>query len=238
MPMVAKTGFPRLLSPEVLDDLDGDDPRAVHSRKDLKRINRIMGAAGIIVNAVAAFPGRPARVIELGAGDGSLMLQIARSLAPKWPDVHIVLLDRQNVIDQKTFKALADTGWTAELLHTDLESWIAQGEEQQFDICLANLFIHHFDAPTIRRLFAALATRSRMFVACEPRRAHFPLIGSRLIGLIGANEVTRTDAVLSVQAGFRDNELSSLWPASASGWQLGEHRAGLFSHLFAAHRLA
>lgn len=236
MSMFAKADFPRLLSPEILDDLDEDDPRAVRSRKDLKRINRIMGAAGILANALTAYPARPKRIIEFGAGDGTLMLRLARHFAPRWPDVHVVLLDRQNVVDEKTRNALTDTGWTAEILHMDLESWIAQGEEQQFDICLANLFIHHFDAGTIRRLFEALAVRSGMFVACEPRRAHFSLIGSRLVGLIGANDVTRTDAVLSVQAGFRDKELLSLWPAPASGWTLTERRAGLFSHLFVAHR--
>jgi hypothetical protein len=47
--------------------------------------------------------------------------------------------------------------------------------------------------------------------------------------------VTRHDAVLSVRAGFAGRELSALWP-SADGWKLEERRAGLFSHLFVAHR--
>jgi len=234
--MFARADFPRFLSPEALDDLDEDDPRAVHSRKDLKRLNRIMGASGILANALTRYADHPKRIIEFGAGDGSLMLRLARRLAPRWPDVHVVLLDRQNVVDQKTRDALADIGWTTEILHADLESWIAQDEMQHVDISLANLFIHHFDAGTIRRLFEVLATRSNMFVACEPRRARLPLIGSRLVGMIGANEVTRSDAVLSVRAGFRGEELSSLWPASASEWTLTEHRAGLFSHVFVARR--
>lgn len=236
MSMFAKAGFPRLLLPEVLDDLDEDDPRAVRSRKDLKRINRIMGASGILANALTAYSDSPKRIIEFGAGDGSLMLRLARRLAPRWPHVHVVLLDRRNVIDQKTRDALANIGWTAEIRHADLESWIVQDEVRHVDISLANLFVHHFDAGTIRRLFEALAARSSMFVACEPRRARLPLIGSRLVGLIGANEVTRIDAVSSVRAGFRGEELSSLWPASASEWTLTEHRAGLFSHVFVARR--
>jgi hypothetical protein len=42
------------------------------------------------------------------------------------------------------------------------------------------------------------------------------------------------DAEISVRAGFRDSELSALWPSDAR-WQLNEQRAGLFSHRFVAH---
>jgi hypothetical protein len=63
-----------------------------------------------------------------------------------------------------------------------------------------------------------------------------PLLGSYLIGLIGANAVTREDAVLSVRAGFAGNELSALWPVEHGGWNLREYAAGLFSHCFLATR--
>ena len=35
----------------------------------------------------------PLRVLEIGAGDGSLMLGIAQALAPAWPKVELTLLD-------------------------------------------------------------------------------------------------------------------------------------------------
>ena len=41
--------------------------------------------------------------------------------------------------------------------------------------------------------------------------------------------------MLSVRAGFRGSELGGLWGA-ADGWELQEHRAGLFSHVFQAVR--
>jgi hypothetical protein len=53
--------------------------------------------------------------------------------------------------------------------------------------------------------------------------------------VLGANAVTRADAVLSVQAGFRENELSALWPKTA-GWSLQEEASGAFSHCFRATR--
>jgi len=54
--------------------------------------------------------------------------------------------------------------------------------------------------------------------------------------LLGANAVTREDAVLSVHAGFRDAELSTAWPGNAADWRLQEHPAGLFSHCLRAER--
>ena len=102
---------------------------------------------------------------------------------------------------------------------------------------IANLFVHHFDGMALTELLRGVAARTNAFIACEPRRGWLPLAASHLIGLIGANEVTRGDSVASVHAGFRDRELSDAWPA-ARGWQLHEQAAGPFSHCFVAQRVA
>ena len=233
-----KPSFPRLLEPEILDDLSEDDPRAVRSRHDLGRINYVMGAAGILARALTAEAIIPKRIIEFGAGDGSLMLRLAKRLSPRWPGVHVVLLDRQRCVAPHTRDAFARAGWTVELRQADVADWVAGAASDgvaQFDIALANLFIHHFDDDRISRLFNAISARTDLFVACEPRRAPLPLLASRLVGLLGANEVTRLDAVASVKAGFQGKELSSLWPANPS-WRLAEYSAGLFSQVFSARR--
>jgi len=54
-----------------------------------------------------------------------------------------------------------------------------------------------------------------------------------MMRVIGANGVTLHDAKISVRAGFRDHELSALWPPG-SGWQLTEGKAGRFTHGFTA----
>lgn len=234
--MLMKPALPRLLSAEILDDLDEHDPRAVRSRRDLRLINRIMGSAGILARALAAAPAAPERIIEFGAGDGELMLRLARQLSSRWPRVHVVLLDCKDLVAPETREGFARTGWTVETLQVDIEDWVGQAVEQRFDIALANLFIHHFNSGQIGQLFDAVSKRADMLVACEPRRARLALLASRMVGLLGANEVTRTDAVLSVKAGFDGNELSELWPAAASDWELNERQAGLFSHLFVARR--
>ena len=222
----------------MLDGLPENDPRAIRSRRDLQRINRIMVAAGIISEAFKRSQRIPERIVELGTGDGSLMLALAKRFAADWPDVHVTLLDRLNLVSSATVEEFNRLGWTVEILQADVLEWAESPMIRQWDIGLANLFIHHFDSMQIQSLFAALGQRTDLFVACEPRRSWLPLFASKLVGLIGANAVTRKDAVLSVQAGFYGQELSTLWPSDSSEWSLEENAARLFSHRFIARREA
>ena len=74
----------RVVEPELLDDLPPADPRAVGSRADLRRLNLLMGHAGILSRALrqplaeTSLRSRPLRLVELGAGDGTLLLRLAR----------------------------------------------------------------------------------------------------------------------------------------------------------------
>lgn len=222
----------------MLDGLPENDPRAIRSRRDLQRINRIMGAAGIISEALKRSQRIPKRIVELGAGDGSLMLALAKRFAAAWPGVQVTLLDRLNLVSSATVEEFNCLGWTVDILQADVLEWAESPMIRQWDIGLANLFIHHFDSMQIQSLFAALGKRIDLFVACEPRRSRLPLFASKLVGLIGANAVTRKDAVLSVQAGFYGQELSTLWPSDISEWSLEEGAARLFSHRFIARREA
>jgi hypothetical protein len=111
----------RVVAAETLDGLDANDPAAQRARRDLRRIHVAMGTRaivrraldGMIGGAAATAPGRPLRVLELGAGDGRLMLGVARALHRRWPRVELVLLDRQSLIERATVDAYAALGWNA-----------------------------------------------------------------------------------------------------------------------------
>lgn len=238
----------RIVTAEALDGLAADDPAATRSRRDLRRVHRVMGTRSIVRRALldaTASRRKPAplRVLELGAGDGNLMLGVARALAPAWPRVELTLLDAQALVDRSTIASFAELGWTAIAKVVDVLDWAAvaepltmDSEPANWDIIVANLFLHHFEGAQLITLLGAVAARTDRFFACEPRRAWFALAGSHLIGAIGANAVTREDAVLSVRAGFRGKELTTLWPAQSSEWRVQEYSAGLFSHCFRVER--
>ena len=225
-------GLPRRVEPEWLDELPVDDPRAQRSRRDLRRVNVWMRQAGIMAAALLrhAPAAAPRMLLEIGAGDGTFMLRVARKIAPAFPGLRVMLLDRQDLVSRATREAFAALTWHAEPIVADVFSFFPRA-----DIVTANLFLHHFEQPRLTRLLAQAARAAPLLVACEPRRATLALAGSRMLWAIGCNDVSRHDAAVSVHAGFNGAELSAMWPERA-GWTLHERSAGLFSHCFVAQR--
>ena len=241
--------MPRVVAAEVLDGLPQNDPSAIRSRRDLRRVHRAMGTRKIILRAfkamkLAHLEVEPLRVLEIGAGDGSLMLGVAQALDSAWPKVALTLLDRQALVTPATVAAYQAVGWSVATDVADVLDWAARdtptppNAPDHWDLIVANLFLHHFEGEQLARLMQAIAQKSDRLLACEPRRDWLALAGSHLTGMIGANAVTREDAVLSVHAGFNGKEISALWPAKSAPWRIQEHAAGLFSHCFCAERMS
>jgi len=223
----------RALASEWLDELPALDEQAIGSRRDLRRLNAIMRHPRIVAHALlAAFGSKPPRtLVELGAGDGFFLLRTASLLGPHWPSLRVFLVDRHPSMDESVRRGFDRIGWAAEAIGADVFDWL---EDSEADLAVANLFLHHLSEANLRRLFALLSVKTNVLAACEPRRGLLPFGLSCLLGGIGCNNVTRHDAPISVRAGFRNCELSSLWPKD--GWSLGEGRAGWLSHLFVARR--
>jgi hypothetical protein len=225
--------FPRRLETEFLDILPPDDPAAIRSRRDLKLLNAVMLHPAMMarrMRRLAAVP--PKRIVELGAGDGSLMLRLARRLARHWPDVATVLVDQQAIVPAATRTSVVELGWRQEAVAQDVFAYLTTAKPA--DIVIANLFLHHFESTQLKEIFAQSAALAPLFIALEPRRSMLPLAGSRLIWLLGCHHVSRHDAAASVRAGFRGHELSALWP-NPNSWSLHEGRA-MLSHSFTARK--
>ncbi len=238
-----RTGLPRRVEPELLDELPAENPDAVKSRSDLRRVNRLMGNASMLMHAMdhVVEAKRSRHIAELGAGDGTLMLQIARDRHEQWPAMRLTLIDRQPCVSADTLDAIRMMGWRVDVLSIDVFDWLVHAELSMDTIVIANLFVHHFAGDSLSELLRGLVRNARAFVCCEPRRSVVALAGSHLLGVIGCNAITRHDAVLSVHAGFNGSELTSIWRQSGApgdAWGLRESPAGMFSHLFVAHRLA
>jgi hypothetical protein len=234
-------GLPRSVEPELLDHMPADDPAAVRARRDLKRLNAVMLQAGIMAPILRrVWTGAPPRnILDLGCGDGTFMLSVARRLtrrlAPRWPGVTVTLLDRQDIVSRETRAAFAALGWNAQCVSADVRDHLARIKPPGVDIITTNLFLHHFEAEPLRRLLGLAAAAAQLVVACEPRRNKFALRASRLVWTIGCNEVSLHDAIASVRAGFCGEELSTLWP-DRERFELQEYAARLFTHCFVARR--
>jgi hypothetical protein len=231
--------LPRRIEPEWLDQLPPDDPRAIRARRDLRRINAWMRNSHTMTAALMRHRGcqQPRTIVDLGSGDGQFMLQVARRLAPHWPNVTIILQDRQDIVSRATCADFTTLQWQVQTSSADVFDFLAATHSSSADIITSNLFLHHFTDEELARLFAKAAQVAPLLVACEPRRAKFVVRASRLLWTIGCSDVAIHEAKVSARAGFRDRELSALWPSQGQ-WQLHENATGLFSHCFVAQRAA
>ena len=224
----------RRVDRELLDDLPADDPRAIHSRRDLRLCNALMFQPAIMARLLARHCGKgPRTIVDLGAGDGTFALAVARRLAHRWPNVRVTLVDRLHIVSNATLAAFDGLGWQAERLSADVFDFF--DSPRQFDLVTANLFLHHFQTARLAELLATIARSAKVFVAGEPRRGPVAAVGCRFLRAFGCNEITLHDSAASVRAGFRGKEISALWPREG-GWDLSERGAIPFTHCFAANR--
>jgi hypothetical protein len=178
----------------------------------------------------------PSRIIELGAGDGTLLLRLARALSPRWPRVELTLLDRHDCVTAETRESYRRLDWSVTVTSADVLDWARAPTVNRYDLCVTTLFLHHFEAANLNMLLTAAALRTDAFVGCEPRRDAISRLGGLSVGLIGASYVTREDAVKSVAAGFCGRELSAIWADTDGDWIVDEFRALPFTHCFTAVR--
>ena len=170
--------------------------------------------------------------MELGAGDGTFALHLAKQFSNPWKNVELVLVDRQNLATPEIQEKFLHFGWRAKFVSADVFDFLSTSEPA--DCIFTNLFLHHFEKDRLSTLLRLVAENTKTFVACEPRRSPTGIAGTKLLWLIGCNAVTRHDAAISVRAGFLRKEISELWP---NGWKTREHGTGVFSHTFVAARL-
>ena len=121
---------------EVLDELAPGDPRALQSRRDLRRVHRAMRTTvSALEHALSRLrlAAHPKSILELGAGDGSLLLRFAAAVRPRWSDVKLTLLDRQHIVDSGTVESYRGHGWDVITVCEDALIWARQSAHQRYD---------------------------------------------------------------------------------------------------------
>jgi len=211
----------RELHPELLDALPSRHPDAVHSRRDLRVINFIMGNHRWMARTLPAVLRVAERVLELGAGTGELSRRLGAQgqcvtgldLSPppaNWPPCQ----------DWHNANLLTFDGY------------------DRYEAVIGNLIFHHFSVDELAMLGGRLRESVRVIIACEPSRREF---SQRLFALIAplfrANHVTLHDARVSIAAGFQGDELPHLLGLDPTMWSWQCHSTALGAYRMVAVRL-
>ena len=196
----------RVVIPELLDHLPAGDPEALRSRRDLRRINWLMGNERWVCRTVRRFPAAAGRgIVEIGAGDGKLCGKLARL----FPQARVAAYDLAPVPGDLEPRVAWHRG--------DI---FAMPPPEAGGVLVANLFLHHFERDSL----AALGRWFRDFdvlVFNEPDRARLPhVLGGLMHPWI--NRVTRHDMHVSIRAGFAAGEIARFLGLDSTAWQIRE----------------
>lgn len=196
----------RIVVSELLDHLAVDDPEAQRSRRDLRRINGLMGNESWVCQTARRFPEAAKRGIsEIGAGDGSLSKKLAGQdlLAPM---TAYDFVPRPPDLDVRVRWVQGDL--------------FAQPSPESGGMVVANLFLHHFEGEALMALGRWIESAS-VVIFNEPDRGWLPhLLGGLLWPWI--NRVTRHDMHVSISAGFARGELIRLLGLDLQVWHFEE----------------
>ncbi len=200
----------RVVINEMLDDLPPEDPAAQRSRRDLARINALMGNFRWVTRKIMDDPGlrqklpqESLRIVEIGAGEGGL----GRKLAARIPGAEVLGIDRMPPPEDLPKGMSWQRGDLFEALST------CQG-----DILVGVMILHHFEDGRLSELQPCLANFRRLCF-CEPWRSWQALcLAQGMTPVVGP--VTRHDMPASIRAGFLPGELSGLLGLDA--WQVRE----------------
>lgn len=195
----------RVIIPEILDSLNPADPRAIRSRRDLRRIDLYLGNSRWIVRQLKGQTPAPARIIEIGAGEGDLCRKVQASL----PSSTVAGLD----LIQRPASLPCGIQWIDGNFYQTLPNIEA-------DACIGSLILHHFSGEALRELGMRLQS-FRSLTFCEPLRSRLPLFLSKLSSAF-MGEVTRHDMPASIHAGFRPSELPLLLGLDPKKWSVRE----------------
>lgn len=216
----------RCIRPEILDQLPVHDPDAIRSRRDLRWINLFMSNHRWLARQIAERVPAGATVLELGAGDGTLLRHLMK----------------RGIVQPHQWHALdllpKPLDWPAEAYWWQQDVFAAPLPEVQ--VIIANLFLHHFQPEALQRLSEAVPKTTQWLFFNEPeRRIYHVWQGWLLHFLIRLNRVTRHDMRVSIEAGFRDSELvSALGITHQPEWQWQQSRTVFGAHRVAAQRLS
>jgi hypothetical protein len=193
----------RVCMPELLDSLPHDHPDAIHNRRDLRIINRLMGNKAWFARTLPGLMQSGERVLELGAGMGEMGMGLIESGIP---------VDGLDLWPRPPSWPSGREWHQADLMKFD--------GYDAYPVIIANLILHQFKAEELAALGERLRKSARVIVTCEPTRRRISQALTAVMGpIFGANHVTLHDSKVSIAAGFLGDELPDFLGLEPGTWR-------------------
>ena len=194
-----------------------DDPgleRSLHEEAlaALARINRVSLTDRRILREVvrlARASPRPVRVLDVGCGDGDVLLRVGSLARSRGVEVELHGCDISEAALERARQRAAARGF--ELALTRLDVTQAPLPDGPFSLVSCSLFLHHFSHADAAGLLGRMAAAGRTLLVQDLRRTRLGFVLAWL-GVYGLtrSRVARVDGLRSVRAAFTVEEAWAL----------------------------
>ncbi|MFY9608734.1 MAG: methyltransferase domain-containing protein [Blastocatellia bacterium] len=203
----------RIYVEEMLDAGVGTDEDVAQNLTDLRRINRFLGGARVVLDALSSS-------LPIGSQDGLSLLDVGTGSADipgavaVWcsgrglkPMIVGLDLSERNLRVSRSHLGICDQ---VQLIQAD--SLKMPFVDRSFQFVTASLFLHHFDDADVVRLLADFSrVAKRAVIVNDLLRNLVPYYFSRVTGpILARSYLTRNDGPISVLRGFTADELKHL----------------------------
>lgn len=200
----------RATEPELMDDLTlaSDDLR--QNLKELEIINRWLGGHAVVRQGLnqlnshrflTSFPKSKLKIADLGSGGGDTLRMVAQWARKRKLKVELV------GIDANAFMLDYSAGLSQEypeISYRQADVFSAAFAQEQFDIVICSLFLHHFTDEALATLLAQLSGQVRLAVLINDLHRHvlayYAIKG--LTQIFSRSYLVKNDAPLSVRRAF------------------------------------
>ena len=203
----------RATEPELLDRRDLDAPQVAQSLRLCATVNRFLGGTRVVRKFLEAEfrrapTNRPLRVLDIGAGDGSIPLAVNRWARGRGRNVEWVCLERSPHAARLARQAAAAANdLRIQVIEEDI---LDHQPDEPYDCAIGSMFFHHLTDEGI----LALLERLRTFVSQSVLVNDLERCGACYRGFAAISRflapAVRHDALLSIRRGFRPGELFRL----------------------------
>ncbi len=208
---------------ELMDDFSIQDERLTDALEQLRPINQLLGGYATTMEVLAPFlklrsqSHQTTRILDLGTGIGDFPEYIVRWAAAQSPTikVEIVAIDANPVtVDyaRAALKKRLPADLQAKIKIEVADALALPYADQEFDIAIAAMFLHHFAHENAVQIVRSMQRISKHGILINDLHRHpFAYYGIyALTRLLPAVQMVRNDAPLSVLRGFKSSELKSI----------------------------
>jgi 2-polyprenyl-3-methyl-5-hydroxy-6-metoxy-1,4-benzoquinol methylase len=193
-------------APELMDNFSMEGETLRDALDKIAFINQILGGNSVTLQGVKYLlkgtTKKNIKILDVGCGNGDMLRALARYAQKKGLSFELYGIDANNFTIQHAKRLSADY---PDIAYICADIFDEMAADNQYDIILCTLTLHHFKNEEILKLLASFAKRSSLGIIIND--LHRSAVAYHLFKIIcfvfRLNSMSRDDGLISILRGFK-----------------------------------